>query len=276
MANTYPQFLTRGTSANLANTSIEDGKIRFTTDNGRMYVDYVNGQTSKRFAISDIVTGNTEAQILALQNPEDKLYVSSDTNKLFFKEGNAWENIFAPTPSMSYSDYNNLPDTKLTDGVLRYITDASGAQIDNGVVIADYNPSTAYTKGQYCMYNGVLQKCTAASATGTWDSSKWSSTTVGAELEDVNKIYTVVFDKDDWVASVVSADYPFEQEVSLTIPGASNGSYQAIVVPGDGSAFLSDEEKKLYNNMLFENNTLTAYASETPTADITVQISKRL
>ena len=276
MANTYDKLLTRGTSANLVNTSIEDGKIRFTTDNGKMYVDYVNGALSKRFPITDVIMGNTEAQILNLQNPDDKLYVASDTNKILFYESSAWESVVSSTPVMTYNEYDQLPESKLTDGILRYISDSYGAPVDNTVVGTDYDPARQYAKDDYCVHNGVLNRCISPTgATGTWDESKWSHTSVSEELEYVNRIYTVIFDKDDWVASSVSTDYPFEQTVNVSV-SSGTGVFQAMVIPSDGSAFLSDEEKKIYTNMVFDNNQLTAYASEEPAADITVQISKRM
>lgn len=276
--NTYPQYLTRGTSSNLANTSIEDGKIRFTTDEGKLYIDYGTGANAKRFEITDLVQGSTEAQILALQTPEDKLYLASDTNVFMYYDGSAWEYMVSKTPAMTYEEYTQLPASKESDGILRFITDMPSSEVDNAIIASNYNSATSYVKGDYCIHDNVLHVCTAAT-TGSWDSTKWSSTNTSNEIKamktDFNTIYTAVFDKDDWTSSVVSTDYPYEQTVALSGLDAT-GVYQAIVVPADGTAFLSDEEKKIYTNMVWNNNQLTAYASEEPTADITVQISKRI
>lgn len=276
--NTYPQYLTRGTSSNLANTSIEDGKIRFTTDEGKLYIDYGTGANAKRFEITDLVQGSTEAQILALQTPEDKLYLASDTNVFMYYDGSAWEYMVSKTPAMTYEEYTQLPASKESDGILRFITDMPSSEVDNAIIASNYNSATSYVKGDYCIHDNVLQVCTAAT-TGSWDSTKWTSTNTSNEIKamktDFNTIYTVVFDKDDWTSSVVSTDYPYEQTVALSGLDAT-GAYQAIVVPADGTAFLSDEEKKIYTNMVWNNNQLTAYASEEPAADITVQISKRI
>ena len=276
--NTYPQFLTRGLSTNLNSTTIEDGKIRFTTDEGKLYIDYGTGGSAKRFAISDVVTGLTEAQIRALASPEDKLYLASDSKNILVYASNAWDSVTTKTPVMTYTEYNALPSSKLTDGVLRLITDMPTSDIDNSIIAASYNTTTSYVVGDYCVYDNVLQRCTGATS-GAWDSTKWQATTASGELKalktDINTIYTAVFDKDDWTSSVVSSDYPYEQTVTLTGLDTT-GAYQAIVVPADGTAFLSDEEKKIYTNMVYDNNQLTAYASEEPTADITVQISKRM
>lgn len=300
--NTYPQFLTRGLSTNLNSTTIEDGKIRFTTDEGKLYIDYGTGANAKRFAISDVVTGLTEAQIRALASPEDKLYLASDSKNILVYVNSAWDSVTTKTPVMTYAEYNALPSSKLTDGVLRLITDMPTSDIDNSIIAASYNTTTSYAVGDYCIYDNVLQRCIGATS-GTWDSTKWQSTTVGGELKsvtsrlstaesdidtletglasavsdisDLNTIYTVVFDADDWTSSAVSSDYPYEQTVTLTGLDTT-GAYQAIVIPGDGTAFLSDEEQKIYTNMVYNNNQLTAYASEEPADDITVQISKRM
>ena len=90
MANTYDCVLTRGTAAQLANTPISDGKIRFCTDTHQLFIDF----NAQRIEISDFIKGNTEAQILALQNPlTHKFYVSTDTKLIMFYSGNEWNKI---------------------------------------------------------------------------------------------------------------------------------------------------------------------------------------
>lgn len=36
-----------------------------------------------------------------------------------------------------------------------------------------YNPNSTYGRGAYCHHDGILNQCIVASATGTWDQSKW-------------------------------------------------------------------------------------------------------
>lgn len=80
----YAQFLTRGPEDNLDGTAIQDGKLRYTTDTGRLYLDVGNGVSGTRIRISDVDNSYTQAQILSLQNPLPKLYIASDTGRGFF------------------------------------------------------------------------------------------------------------------------------------------------------------------------------------------------
>lgn len=76
------------------------------------------------------------------------------------------------------------------------------------MVAATYNPSTAYYPGAFVKKDGYLYKCVSAT-TGTWDSSKWTSVSLGADLATkVNK---------DVVA------YP--EETSVASSNYSNGQY---------------------------------------------------
>jgi hypothetical protein len=46
-----------------------------------------------------------------------------------------------------------------------------------------YDGSQTYYNGDLCIYNNALYRCTTnTSATGTWDSSKWTQTTLEAEM----------------------------------------------------------------------------------------------
>ena len=72
--------LTRGTKAKIDATPIEDGKIRFCTDEGRLYIDY----NDKRIEVSDVITDKTAAQLKVLQNPLKKLYLASDTKAIYY------------------------------------------------------------------------------------------------------------------------------------------------------------------------------------------------
>ena len=90
-STTYTQILTRGNKANLP--SVSDGKIRFTPDSQQLFIDY--GQS--RIEITDVVKSYTAQQILALQSPLDKIYLSSDTHQLYYYDATntQWINLFA-------------------------------------------------------------------------------------------------------------------------------------------------------------------------------------
>lgn len=72
--------LTRGTFSKIATTPVEDGKVRFCTDEGRLFIDYQD----QRIEISDLVTGMTTAELEVLQNPLNKFYIASDTKAIYY------------------------------------------------------------------------------------------------------------------------------------------------------------------------------------------------
>jgi hypothetical protein len=81
--------LTRGSQSDVYNTTIQDGKIRFATDTGRLFIDV----GTSRIEITDYVKGLTYAQIMALNNPLPKLYMATDTLQFYsynFRT-NSWE-----------------------------------------------------------------------------------------------------------------------------------------------------------------------------------------
>lgn len=77
------KILTKGLQSSLNNTSVENGKLRFVTDAGRLYLD----DSNSRKEISNVVTGMTEAQILGQLVYLPKLYMASDTLHLFASDG---------------------------------------------------------------------------------------------------------------------------------------------------------------------------------------------
>ena len=93
MANTYSPILTKGTEASLHD--FVEGKLRFTTDTGRIFLDT---GTNSRIEYTDFVKDYTEEQILALTTGIlPKVYMSSDTFKLFYYDttSTTWKSITA-------------------------------------------------------------------------------------------------------------------------------------------------------------------------------------
>ena len=78
----------RGLKASLNSKEITNGALLVTTDSKEFYVDIDNA----RLHISDLVTGNTAAQIQAIPNANalPKIYIASDTRQLFWNNGEAW------------------------------------------------------------------------------------------------------------------------------------------------------------------------------------------
>lgn len=106
MANTYFNILTRGLESSLANLAIEDGKIRFTTDSGKLYVEHKaeGEETGSRIQITDFVKGNTEEQIKAILAPTDKFYLASDTHHVFIYDNAEWVDVTDQEVSKAKAD----------------------------------------------------------------------------------------------------------------------------------------------------------------------------
>lgn len=68
----------RGNKQGLGNLGIEDGSLIFTVDTEEFYVDIDN----QRLTINGVVFYNTEADIKALTNPGDKVYVAMNTRRI--------------------------------------------------------------------------------------------------------------------------------------------------------------------------------------------------
>ena len=70
--------LSRGLQSTIDETAVEDGKIRFAVDTGRMYIDTAND----RIPITDVIYGLTYAEIIALEYPLPKVYLTSDSHQV--------------------------------------------------------------------------------------------------------------------------------------------------------------------------------------------------
>lgn len=73
----YKRVLSKGKQDNLP--GIEKGMLRFTTDTGRIYLDF---DDDKRVEFTDFVKDKTKEQILAIENPLPKVYLATDTHEM--------------------------------------------------------------------------------------------------------------------------------------------------------------------------------------------------
>ena len=74
----YKPILTKGNESELSNI-YENGKLRFTLDTRRIFLDIVGG----RLEFTDFVKDKTEQQILSTLAPLPKVYIASDTKKFY-------------------------------------------------------------------------------------------------------------------------------------------------------------------------------------------------
>ena len=56
----------------------------------------------------------------------------------------------------------------------------------NGLIASEYDPTQAYIQFAYCLKDGKLY-CATASTTGEWDATKWRETTVGYDMQILNR-----------------------------------------------------------------------------------------
>ena len=119
-STTYTNILTRGNKAQLP--SAVDGKIRFATDSQQLFIDYGNSHIE----ITDFVKGYTTSQILQIQSPLDKIYISSDTFNLYYYDTNTttWINIFgnhthtkSQITDLDTIDFINVENIDSTEGL---------------------------------------------------------------------------------------------------------------------------------------------------------------
>lgn len=87
MATKYSNILTKGLESVLQNTPIQAGKLRFTIDTRKLFLDNDNGE---RLEFTDFIKDLTEEQILDTLAPLPKFYFSSDTHKIYYYAYGEW------------------------------------------------------------------------------------------------------------------------------------------------------------------------------------------
>lgn len=92
-SETFDGIMTRGVKSSLASTPIEDGKLRFCTDSGELYLDNGEGASGTRIQICDINSGYTEEQLGNILVPLPQVYLTSDTHRLYVFASGTWYDI---------------------------------------------------------------------------------------------------------------------------------------------------------------------------------------
>ena len=101
---------------------------------------------------------------------------------------------------------------------------------------APYNPSGTYSIGDYCIYNGTLQKCNTPIPSGeAWNAEHWAETTVAAELaRKVDKTppqeHEISF-RSGWSNAAKSTYYKTQEGscvVNCAVYGTGVASYNSI------------------------------------------------
>ena len=102
-------ILTKGLQSALAHQEIEDGRLRFTTDTGRLYLDIKEeGTAGERILISETVNLYTEYQIFnEILAPLPKIYVASDTHRAYVSNGIQWFDLAAVKLAATVAENSN-------------------------------------------------------------------------------------------------------------------------------------------------------------------------
>lgn len=116
----FLKMFSKGFRSSLETYPIDNGTFKVATDTKQLFVD-LDGE---RIELSDIVTGLTESEILDIWAPLPKVYLSSDTNKLYHYTQSGWavvnKNEFTGTRS---AVLQAIEDGIIQEGATVYITD---------------------------------------------------------------------------------------------------------------------------------------------------------
>ena len=109
-----------------------------------------------------------------------------------------------------------------------------------GNVAENFNESSSYVAGDYCVYEGQLYVC-IGSTSGVWDSSKWSPTYVMTQLTDViNDIDLQLADKVDKVTGKVLSSNDFTDSLKNKLDGIEAGAEVNVQADWDESNTSAD------------------------------------
>lgn len=109
--------LSRGLQETIDKTKIVDGKLRFATDTARLFMD----TATERIEFTDVVKGLKYSEIIKLESPLPKLYLSSDSHQLLLYDYTEEEWIvytggIAPEKAITDIEYGSTGDMILTYG----------------------------------------------------------------------------------------------------------------------------------------------------------------
>ena len=161
----YPKILSKGYYSSLAGTSIEQDKLRFTLDTGQIFLDTAD----ERVEFTDFVKGLTEAQIQDTFAPLPKFYLSSDTHKLFYHDGEEW--LIVAEQNADSVDHATNADTAT------YATkagqDSQGQAINSTYIknVSVNGKTVTFTKGNGSTFSVTTQDTTYTNMKGATSSA---------------------------------------------------------------------------------------------------------
>lgn len=114
----------------------------------------------------------------------------------------------------------------MPDGTIQYYKDAMG----RAMVSTDYDPTSSYAVGDYCIYDNVRYCCNTAIASGgeTWNSAHWDVAKVD---DDITEIKSSLSNLDGSVSSLISG-LSAQSLLQYTGITSTETSYNTITVGG--------------------------------------------
>ena len=136
----------RGSKKNLNSTDVKNGTLNFTKDTKELFVDI----DDKRIQITSIVfDGGTEDDIKALENPDNKIYLSSDTFKLLYFDPKSLEWHTVTGENIDFDKYYTKAQVNsLLDNIKDMINQLQETHNED---IADINADVDYVQNNYLL-----------------------------------------------------------------------------------------------------------------------------
>lgn len=108
-------YLRRGLQTKVDSTPIEDGKILFGTDTGRLFIDL----SRERIEITDVIKGLNYSEIVSIESPAQKLYLAKDTHQILsydfeFEDWVIYSGGVSPEEIVSKVEIDSNGDTVIT------------------------------------------------------------------------------------------------------------------------------------------------------------------
>ena len=209
--NTYNKILTKGPESALPNT-YEDGKLRFTTDTGRMFVD----NTNERIEITDFVKGLTEEEITNQFAPlVSKIYIASDTDKMmYYDTTSGWVEL-----NSAEADYAT------NAGTATYANNAASATNASSAVYATNADTAAYATNSgtatYATNAGTSTYATKASSSDI----ATNATSADFAVNATSAVYATNASTADYATNASSSVYATNADTSSYAVNSSSAVY---------------------------------------------------